>query len=146
MRCSPITGGTRGIGKAIAAAFAQHGASLALFGMNPERGAQTAKELGEEISSDQKVRFYPVDVSNTQAVRQGIEKVNADFGQIDILINNAGITRDQLLMKMKEEDWDCVIDTNLKSIYNTCHSVVRQMMKARSGKIINFSKVRFFSS
>lgn len=136
-----VTGGTRGIGKAIGTSFARQGASLALFGINPERGAQIVNELSKEIGADQKVHFYPVDVSNTEPTRLGIEKVYADFGQIDILVNNAGVTRDQLLMKMKEEEWDCVVDTNLKSLYNTCHPVIRQMMKARSGKIINITSV-----
>ena len=133
-----ITGGTRGIGFAVAQAFVEAGAHVALIGVNKQRGEEAAKELA---SSGQKARFYQVDVADSQKVEETLSTIAEDFGQIDILVNNAGITRDGLLMKMKEEDWDAVIDTNLKSVYNTCKAVVRPMMKARFGKIINITSV-----
>ena len=136
-----ITGGTRGIGKAIARCFAEHGASLALFGINEVRGKQVIKELQPHLESDQKVLFFPVDVSDSKATMSAIAKVYSELGQIDILVNNAGVTRDNLLMKMSEEEWDKVLNTNLKSLFNTCRQVIRPMMKGRSGKIINSASV-----
>lgn len=136
-----ITGGTRGIGKAIACAFAKEGASLALFGVNPERGNKVVEEMKPLLQREQKIAFYPVDVGDSQAVDQAIADIIKEFGAIDILVNNAGITRDALLIRMDENAWDEVIRTNLKSAYNTCHAVVRSMMKARSGKIINITSV-----
>ncbi len=136
-----ITGGTRGIGKAIARCFAEHGASLALFGMNAERGEQVVEELQPYMESDQKVLFYQVDVGDSKATESAIAKVYGELGQVDILVNNAGVTRDNLLMKMSEEEWEKVINTNLKSLFNTCRQVVRPMMKGRSGKIINIASV-----
>ncbi len=137
-RVAIITGGTRGIGFAIASRFVQEGAAVALFGMNLERGKEAVKLLS---AGGAKVAFYAVDVADGQAVEKAIQRVYEEFNQVDILVNNAGITRDGLLMKMKEEDWDAVLDTNLKSIYHTCKSVVRPMMKARMGRIINISSV-----
>lgn len=137
-----ITGGSRGIGKSIAQLFVEHGASVALFGTNVEKGEAAASELKTRaLSEEQKMIFYQVDVSKTDQVEQAIQKVFTDFGQIDILVNNAGLTRDNLLMRLSEEDWDQVIDTNLKSVYNTCRCTVRAMMKSRQGKIINVTSV-----
>ena len=133
-----VTGGTRGIGFAIAKRFIAEGAHVALFGTNPERGQEAAKLLATD---HQKVHFYQVDVSDANKVEGAIQAVYNELGHVDILVNNAGITRDGLLMKMKEDDWNSVIDTNLKSVYNTCKNVVRPMMKARAGKIINITSV-----
>jgi 3-oxoacyl-[acyl-carrier protein] reductase len=135
-----ITGGNAGIGKAIALKFAEEGAQVAIFGTNHENGLKTIEEISR-LNPNSKSKFYLVDVSQTQAVEESIKKVIDDFGQIDILVNNAGITADQLLMKMSENDWDRVIDINLKSCYNTCKAVVRGMMKAKKGRIINISSV-----
>lgn len=135
-----ITGGNAGIGKAIALKFAEEGANLAIFGTNVENGLKTVAEV-KAAYSDCQVNFYMIDVSQTAAVEEGIKQVLQEFGKIDILVNNAGITADNLLMKMPENDWDRVIEVNLKSCYNTCKAVSRSMMKARKGRIINVSSV-----
>ena len=136
-----ITGGTRGIGKGIAIRFIEEGASVAIFGTNPERGKEALKELQSVAKEGQKLSFYEVDVGDTQKVEMTIEQVYQDFGNIDILVNNAGITRDNLLMRLSEDDWDQVINVNLKSAYNTSRAVIRSMMKVRKGKIINITSV-----
>lgn len=137
-----ITGGTAGIGKEIALAFARAGAHVAIFGTNAERSAQVVAELNQvKISDDQTFTAEMVNVSDTKAIEAAVQKLVAAWGKIDILVNNAGITRDGLLMKMSEGDWDEVIDVNLKSVYNTCQALIRPMMKARAGKIINISSV-----
>jgi 3-oxoacyl-[acyl-carrier protein] reductase len=135
-----VTGGTAGIGKAIALTFAEHGAKVVIFGTNQERGQQVVQEISERAQGSQAL-FLPVNVANTQQVEEAIKKVLDSFTRVDILVNNAGITRDQLLMKMSEEDWDTVMENNVKSCYNTLHALVRSMMKARKGKIINMSSV-----
>ncbi len=135
-----VTGGTAGIGKAIALKFAEHKAKVAIFGTHAERGREVVDEiLG--LAGEGYAAFFQVDVANSQSVEEAIKKVLETFGRVDILVNNAGITRDQLLMRMSEEEWDQVLDTNLKSCYHTCHAIVRSMMKARKGKIINVSSV-----
>lgn len=136
-----VTGGTAGIGRAIALAFAENGARVAIFGTNPERGAEVVRSIHEAAKREDAARFYSVDVSQTTAVDESIKQVLNDFGHIDILVNNAGITCDQLLMKMTEKEWDQVLDINLKSCYNTCHALIRLMMKAKKGRIINISSV-----
>lgn len=137
-----ITGGTAGIGKQIAIAFAQHGAHVAIFGTNLERANQVLEELKQaKVSDDQQFLVKIVNVAEKKAIEQAIEEILASWGKIDVLVNNAGITRDALLMKMSEEHWDEVIDVNLKSVYNTCQTLIRPMMKARSGKIINISSI-----
>lgn len=135
-----ITGGTIGIGLAIARIFAKHGAHVVLFGTNQERGEEAAAKLNAELAG-QDASFFAVDVSQTAAVEEAVKQVIARHGKVDILVNNAGITRDQLLMKMSEAEWDAVINTNLKSCYNTCRALIRSMMKAKKGKIINISSV-----
>lgn len=134
-----VTGGNAGIGKAIALKLAQEGAKVAILGTNPETGAEAVNEIKQATDSD--IRFYQADVSKTPIVDGVIKQILHDFGKIDILVNNAGITADQLLMKMSEDEWDRVISINLKSCYNTCKAVIRTMMKARHGRIINISSV-----
>lgn len=129
-----ITGGTAGIGLAIAKRFEEEGATLILIGSNPERGKKALEVVP-------KAHFVAVDVSSKEAVDKAFADILADHGRIDILVNNAGITRDGLLMKMSEEQWDRVIDVNLKSAFNTCSAAVRPMMKARTGKILNMASV-----
>lgn len=135
-----VTGGTAGIGKAIAMRFAEHGAKVAIFGTNAERGAQVVSEIAA-LGNGSSAMFIAVDVAATPAVDAAIQQVVAQFGKVDILVNNAGVTADQLLMKMGEDDWDKVMAINVKSCYNTTHALVRSMMKARKGKIINMSSV-----
>lgn len=135
-----VTGGTAGIGKAIAIKFAEEGAHVAIFGTNVERGALVVKEIQKKTGREC-ARFYQVDVSNTTAVQEAAAKVMEEFGKVDILVNNAGITRDQLLMRLSEQDWDDVMAINVKSCYNTSHALVRHMMRAKKGKIINMSSV-----
>lgn len=137
-----ITGGTSGIGKEIALTFAKQGANVAIFGTNAERAAQVIEELKQkQIYPEQQFHAELVNISDKGAAEKAIQSLLGLFGQIDILVNNAGVTRDGLLMKMSEQDWDEVIDINLKSVYNTCQALIRPMMKARSGKIINISSV-----
>lgn len=135
-----ITGGNAGIGKATAMAFATHGAKLAIFGTNAERGRQVIDEINQ-LTGQESARFYQVDVSKTDQVDNAVKQVLEAYGTVDVLVNNAGITRDQLLLKMSEEDWDIVMDVNLKSCYNTCRALVRPMMKARKGVMLNVSSV-----
>ncbi|MDN3505345.1 MAG: 3-oxoacyl-[acyl-carrier-protein] reductase [Rhabdochlamydiaceae bacterium] len=137
-----ITGGTAGIGKGMALTFAKNGSDVIIFGTNEERGSVIVNEMRELAQSeDQKFGFLKVDVSNYEESLAKAQEAMDLLGGVDVLINNAGITRDKLLMKMDEEDWDQVLDVNLKSVFNFCKAVVRPMMKARSGKIINISSV-----
>ena len=137
-----VTGGTAGIGREIAKAFALNGADVAILGTNEERACETLQELEKyRIIEEQKFIMRLVDIASKLSVSEAITSIGADFGSINILVNNAGITRDGLLMKMSEEDWDAVLDTNLKSIYHTCQSVIRGMLKERQGKIINIASV-----
>lgn len=137
-----ITGGTRGIGKAIAEVFVKEGANVYIIGTNEEKGKEAILSLSQfKIDPLQKIEFFKVDVSSKEAVDNFSEILLKKAEKIDILINNAGVTRDGLLMKMKEEDWDTVLDTNLKSVYNMTSSFVRNMIKQRRGRIINISSV-----
>jgi 3-oxoacyl-[acyl-carrier protein] reductase len=137
-----ITGGTAGIGKAIACLYAQHGADVAILGTNQERAAQVVQEMENgKVFPEQKFVSYLADVSKSKEVEEVVEALLKDWGKIDILVNNAGVTRDNLLMKMSEEDWNLVMDVNLKSVYNTCKALTRPMMKARGGVILNIASV-----
>ncbi len=137
-----ITGGTAGIGKEIAMQFARQGADVAIFGTHAERAAQVIADLKTlQVRPEQVFESMILDVSEKKSVEQAVASLLAKWGQIDILVNNAGVTRDGLLMKMSEQDWDTVLDVNLKSVYNTCQALVRTMLKAKAGKIINISSV-----
>lgn len=136
-----VTGGTRGIGKAIAVEFAVQGANVVIFGTNEERAKQTIEELKQKGQSSQKFQSYVVDVSNLQDVTNALGKCHEEYEAFDVVVNCAGITKDKLLMRMTEEDWDQVIDVNLKSCYNICSNIIKPMMKKRYGKIINISSV-----
>jgi 3-oxoacyl-[acyl-carrier protein] reductase len=133
-----VTGGTRGIGKAIAKLFLQQGADVWITGTNQARGEQAVSELKQEGG---RVELSCFDVSKKDEVEAALGKILEAETTFDIVVNNAGITRDQLLMKLSLEDWDAVLQTNLTSAYLICHTCIRPMMKARSGKIINISSV-----
>lgn len=134
-----ITGGSRGIGKGIATIFAQHGANVAFTYAS---SVNAANELEKELSElGIKAKGYKSDAANFTECEELIKNVAADFGSIDILINNAGITKDNLLMRMSEEDFDQVIQVNLKSVFNMTKAVQRTMLKQRNGSIINMSSV-----
>ncbi len=135
-----VTGGNAGIGKAIALKLVQEGVKVAIFGTNAETGRLTIEEITAQTGKNL-TKFFVVDVSKTDLVEAAFKQVVEELGEIDILVNNAGITSDQLLMKMSESDWDQVLDINLKSCYNTCKQVIRSMMKARKGRIINITSV-----
>jgi 3-oxoacyl-[acyl-carrier protein] reductase len=142
LKNSVITGGSAGIGKATAVLFAQRGFSVAIFGTNEQRSLDTIALMEQNrVSHEQKFIAKLLDVSNKQLVDIALKEVVAVLGSIDVLVNNAGITSDNLLMKMKEQDWDRVIAVNLKSVYNTCQAVIRGFLKNGGGKIINISSV-----
>ena len=134
-----ITGGTRGIGKSIVMAYAKQGAAVAFTYLH---SVDLALQVEAEVSQmGVKVKSYLSDASNFAASEQLVQNVVADFGRVDILINNAGITRDGLLMRMSESQWDEVMDTNLKSAFNMTRAMAPIMMKQRSGSIVNISSV-----
>jgi 3-oxoacyl-[acyl-carrier protein] reductase len=134
-----ITGASRGIGKGIAEKFAGNGAQVAFTYMS---SADKAKALEDDLSSKGvKVKGYQSDAAVYQQAEDLINEVVSEFGTIDILVNNAGITRDGLLMRMSEDDWDAVIDTNMKSVFNTTKAIQRTFLKQRSGSIINLTSV-----
>ena len=134
-----VTGGSRGIGKAAALACAREGAHIIInYAGNVKAAEATVKEISD---LGQKCLAVQADISKLADVERLIEEATAEFGKIDILVNNAGITRDGLLMRMKEEDWDAVIETNLKGIFLCTKAVIRGMMKQRSGRTINMTSV-----
>lgn len=135
-----VTGGTRGIGFGIAEEFVKQGATVIIFGRNEELAKEAVSKL-DQLNKDKKHGYNIVDVSSTKAVKTAVDDLQVTHGAFDIVVNCAGITKDKLLMRMTEEDWDQVIDVNLKSCYNVCSAAVPAMMKKRSGKIINISSV-----
>ncbi|MCY3974836.1 MAG: 3-oxoacyl-[acyl-carrier-protein] reductase [Simkaniaceae bacterium] len=134
-----VTGGSSGLGRRIAVLFAEQGASVAIFGTNGQRLEEAKGEIGRAGGGD--VVVEKVDVSRTDEVRKACDCLLGMWGGVDVLVNCAGITRDGLLLRMEEEDWDCVIDINLKSVYSLCRALVKPMVRARSGKIINVASV-----
>lgn len=137
-KISLVTGASRGIGAAIAIELAKCGASV-IGTATSEKGAEIIKKSFE--INKVKGQAMVLDVNSNASIETLMDKINEELGAVDILINNAGITRDTLLMRMKEEDWDAVISTNLKSVYKLSQAVLRGMMKNRSGRIINISSV-----
>ncbi len=134
-----ITGAARGIGKAIALKFASEGANIAFTDLTiDENGKTTEKELE---SFGVKAKGYASNAANFEDTHKTVEEIVKDFGHIDILVNNAGITRDGLMMRMSEEQWDMVININLKSAFNFIHAVSPVMIKQKGGSIINMSSV-----
>ena len=134
-----ITGASRGIGSKIATVFAQHGANVAF---TYSSSSEAAKELENNLQDyGTIIKSYQSNAASFESSQELVTNVLEDFGQIDILVNNAGITKDNLLMRMGEEDFDKVIEVNLKSVFNMTKSVQRTMLKQRKGSIINMSSV-----
>jgi len=134
-----ITGASRGIGRGIAEVFAKQGANIAFTYRSSD---EKAKALQDELSANGcKVKGYKSDASNFKAAQQLAIDVLEEFGSIDVLVNNAGITKDGLLMRMSEDDFDRVMDINMKSVFNMTKAVLRPMLKQRKGSIINMSSV-----
>lgn len=134
-----ITGGSRGIGRAVALKFAQEGAQVAITASAyHEKAQETEKDILKEGT---KAAAYGADARDFEAASKTVEQALNDFGRIDILVNNAGITRDNLLMRMSEEDWDEVISSNMKSVFNYTRAIQQVMLRQRGGVIINMSSV-----
>jgi len=134
-----VTGGTRGIGRAIAELLAQRGANVMIAARSNEQAHTAADEIAS--ATGQRVIPIVVDVSNFESAKLMVDAAIKEFERVDILINNAGVTRDTLIMRMEEADWDFVVDINLKGTFNCSKAVVRQMIKQRFGRIINISSV-----
>ncbi|SVB02316.1 uncharacterized protein METZ01_LOCUS155170 [marine metagenome] len=134
-----ITGASRGIGKGIANLLSNHGANIAFtYYLSKEK----AKELEKDLSTEEsRIKGYKSDASNFKAAQQLAKDVLNDFGSIDVLINNAGITKDNLLIRMSEEDFDTVMNVNMKSVFNLTKAVVRPMLEQKQGSIINISSI-----
>ncbi|HEU4878776.1 MAG TPA: 3-oxoacyl-[acyl-carrier-protein] reductase [Gemmatimonadaceae bacterium] len=130
-----VTGSTRGIGRAVAQALADSGARVAIVGRDRDKASAVASEIGKNAMG------FACDVSDSASVAQMIADVEKEFGGIDILVNNAGITRDNLVMRLKDEDWDAVLDANLKGAFVAIRAASRGMMKKRAGRIINMASV-----
>jgi 3-oxoacyl-[acyl-carrier protein] reductase len=138
-RVAVITGGARGIGRAIALEFAQRGAAVMV---NYNTSAEGARQVVSEIeAAGGKAASMQADVSNTKQAEALIKSAVDAFGDLHILVNNAGITRDQLIMMMPEADWDAVITTNLKSTFNCSKAAVKHMLRKRTGRVINIASV-----
>ncbi|MDQ3115948.1 MAG: beta-ketoacyl-ACP reductase, partial [Verrucomicrobiota bacterium] len=133
-----VTGAGRGIGHAIAVRLANEGARIAAVSRS-----ETAQRTADEINAGraEAAKAYAVDVADHAAVQETSAKILQDFGRVDILVNNAGVTRDGLSMRMSMEDWDTVMDTNLKGAFSLTQAVMRSMIKQRSGRIINISSI-----
>ncbi|WP_343213976.1 3-oxoacyl-[acyl-carrier-protein] reductase [Gemmatimonas sp.] len=138
-RVALVTGSTRGIGRAIATALAKAGARVAVTGRDQGKADEAAAEIAAATGVD--VRGYGADVTEVAQATALVERVEKDFGQLDILVNNAGLTRDNLLMRLKDDDWDAVINANLRGAFATCRAATRGMMKRRWGRIINVASV-----
>ncbi len=134
-----VTGAAQGIGRAIAALLAQRGADVVVADINLEKAEATAQEIA--ASTGRRTLAARVDVSNSESAKELIERAVAEFGHIDILINNAGTTRDNLIMRMSEAEWDLVLNINLKGAFNCSKAAIRPMMKQRYGRIVNISSV-----
>ena len=133
-----VTGAGRGIGRAVALAYARMGANVACVSRTEENSAKAAAEV-EALG--RRAWAVAVDVSDTAAVNAAAGKILDDAGRVDILVNNAGVTRDNLLMRMSEEEWDTVLNTNLKGAFNFTKALTRPFIKQRSGRIINIASV-----
>lgn len=133
-----VTGGTRGIGQAIVLKLAEVGATVCFTGRSenpPDELLQTFNGQGVEV------KYLQCDIADFNKCQILIDQLMSEFGKIDILVNNAGVTQDKLFIKMKPDDWNHVINTNLTGVFNTCKAVIRPMLKARYGRVINISSV-----
>lgn len=134
-----VTGATRGIGKGIVELFAKQGANIAFTYVSSD---EKARAIEQELASHGiKAKGYKSDAGNFKAAEELVNSVVTEFGTVDVLVNNAGITRDNLLMRMSEQQWDEVINANLKSVFNLTKAIQRPMLKQRNGSIINMSSV-----
>ena len=133
-----VTGAGRGLGKGIALKLAAEGAKVIVADMSMETASATAEEIN---ASGGTAKAFAVNIAKQDEVKAMMDFTVESFGTLDVIVNNAGITRDGLLMRMKEEDWDAVIATNLKSMYNCSKAVMRTMMKQKAGRIINMASV-----
>lgn len=138
-RVALVTGSTRGIGRSIAMALANAGARVAVTGRDQAKAEAAAAEIAAATGAE--VRGYAADVADTAQAAALVESVEKDFGQLDVLVNNAGLTRDNLLMRLKDDDWDAVLNANLRGAFATCRAATRGMMKRRWGRIINVASV-----
>ena len=134
-RTALVTGSTRGIGRAIAERLAECGARVAIVG----RDAAKASEVAGQVSPE--ARGFACDVSDIASVTALVAGVEEAFGSLDVLVNNAGLTRDNILLRLNEQDWDAVLDANLKGAFHTTRAVIKGMMKRRAGRIINMSSI-----
>jgi 3-oxoacyl-[acyl-carrier protein] reductase len=134
-RIALVTGGTRGIGREIASTLVRCGARVGVVGRDEGKALEVAATLGDNA------RGYGADVANTDEVTRTVEAVERDFGSLDILVNNAGVTRDNLLVRLKDDDWQVVLDTNLRGPFAAMRAAARGMMKRRWGRIINITSV-----
>lgn len=134
-----VTGAGRGIGRAIALRLAKEGARVASVSRSVETSQSTADEINS-LRADA-AKAYAVDIADHASVQETATKIFADFGRVDVLINNAGVTRDGLSMRMSMEDWDTVMNTNLRGAFSFIQAVMRPMIKQRSGRIINISSI-----
>jgi 3-oxoacyl-[acyl-carrier protein] reductase len=133
-----VTGAAQGIGAAIVRELGRHGATIVGTGINEKDAERIDAALAEQKIPG---RSIVMDVRDPEQIDAGIAQIEKEYGSIYALVNNAGITRDNLAMRMKDEEWDAVIDTNLKAVFRLCRAVMRGMMKAREGRIINISSV-----
>ncbi len=138
-RTAIVTGAGRGIGNAVARRFAEEGAKVVLISRNPASCGAAADAINAEFPDSCKA--FPCDVADAAAVEACVKAILAEYPTVDILVNNAGITRDTLLMRMKEGDWDAVMDTNLKSVFLFVKALQRTLMKSPAGRIINMASV-----
>jgi len=133
-----VTGGASGIGLAVASALGRRGAQVAIFNRNAERAEAALAELR---ASGLEGRAFPADIAKTESVEAAFAAALAAFGRVDVLVNNAGLTRDGLFLRMTDAQWDEVLDTNLKGAFRCCRAVAKSMLKARYGRIVNISSV-----
>jgi 3-oxoacyl-[acyl-carrier protein] reductase len=146
-RLAVVTGASQGIGRACAIELVKRGASVALVARNRQKLEEVATEIGalggspHSIEVEGRAKVFPADISEEEQVKATFKAILSEFGKIDILINNAGITRDQLIMRMKRADWDAVLNTNLTSAYLCTQQAISSMLKQRWGRIINITSV-----